>query len=110
YSVVPKKFQFLPTDNFAFKEIDKLAIIVVSSRECDSKWGMKEKKSNLMGEILTLQMEDKSVRFQLLKTFSENFDDHEKMYEYPTVIVDNVNKLYQKGYRHFIYIAKVPYS
>jgi len=110
YSVVPKKFQFVPTDNFEFKEIDKLAIIVVSSRESDSKWGMKEKKSNLMGEIITLQMQDKSVKFQLFKTFSENFDDHEKMFEYPTVIVDNVSKLYQKGYRHFIYIAKVPYS
>lgn len=110
YSVVPKKFQFVPTDNFEFKEIDKLAIIIVSSRESDSKWGMKEKKSNLMGEIITLQMQDKSVKFQLFKTFSENFDDHEKMFEYPTVIVDNVSKLYQKGYRHFIYIAKVPYS
>lgn len=110
YSVVPKIFKFLPTDKFAFQELDKLAIIVVSSRESDSKWGINEKKSNLMGEILTLQMEAKSVRFQLLKTFSENFDDHEKMFEYPTIIVDNVNKLYQKGYRHFIYIAKVPYS
>jgi hypothetical protein len=110
YSVLPKKFQFLPSDKFAFKELDKIAIIIVSSRESDSKWGIKEKKSNLMGEILTLQMEAKSVRFQLFKTFSENFDDHEKMFEYPTVIVDNVNKLYQKGYRHFIYIAKVPYS
>ncbi|MBD2139619.1 hypothetical protein H6F32_19135 [Anabaena sp. FACHB-1237] len=110
YSVVPKKFQLLPTDKFAFKELDKLAIIVVSSRESDSKWGIKEKNSNLIGEILTLQMEAKSVRFQIFKTFSENFDDHEKMFEYPTVIVDNVNKLYQKGYRHFIYIAKVPYS
>ena len=108
YSVVPKKFIF--TDNCSFKELDKLAIIIVSSRESDSIWGRKEKKSNLMGEILTLEMKAESVRFQLLKSFSENFDDHEKMFEYPTVIVDNVNKLYQKGYRHFIYIAKVPYS
>ncbi len=110
YSVVPKKFHLLPTDKFSFTELDKLAIIIVSSRESDSKWGVKEKKSNLMGEILTLQMEAKSVRFQLFKTFSENFDDHEKMFEYPTVVVDNVNKLYERGYRHFIYIAKVPYS
>ncbi|MEY3401197.1 MAG: hypothetical protein RLZZ86_812 [Cyanobacteriota bacterium] len=110
YSVVPKKFIFSSNNKFAFKELDKIAIIIVSSRESDSIWGINEKKSNLMGEILTLQMEAKSVRFQLLKTFSENFDDHEKMFEYPTIIVDNVNKLYQKGYRHFIYIAKVPYS
>lgn len=110
YSVVPKKFQLLQSDTCSFKELDKLAIIIVSSRESDSIWGIKEKKSNLMGEILTLEMKAESVRFQLFKSFSENFDDHEKMFEYPTVIVDNVNKLYQKGYRHFIYIAKVPYS
>ncbi|WP_026104390.1 hypothetical protein [Anabaena sp. PCC 7108] len=110
YSVVPKKFKLLKTDNFEFKELDKLAIIVISSRESDSKWGKKVKKSNLMGEIVTLQIEPQSVRFQLFKTFSENYDDHENMFEYPTVVVDNVDKLYKQGYRHFIYIAKVPYS
>ncbi|TAF06656.1 MAG: hypothetical protein EAZ77_11725 [Nostocales cyanobacterium] len=110
YSVVPKKFNLSKTDKFEFQELDKLAIIVVSSRESDSRWVTKAKKSNLMGEIITLQMEAKSARFQLFKTFSQNFDDHEKMFEYPTVVVDNVDKLYEKGYRHFIYIAKVPYS
>jgi hypothetical protein len=110
YSVLPKKFQLSESDKFAFQELDKIAIIVVSSRETDSTWVTKAKKSNLMGEIITLQMKPKRVRFQLLKTFSENFDDHEKMFEYPTVVVDNVDKLYQKGYRHFLYIAKVPYS
>jgi hypothetical protein len=110
YSVIPKKFNLSSTNKFEFKELDKLAIIVVSSRESDSKWGTKARKSNLMGEIITLQIEPKSARFQLFKTFSENFDDHEKMFEYPTVVVDNVDKLYAKGYRHFIYIAKVPYS
>ncbi|WP_168504065.1 hypothetical protein [Anabaena sp. UHCC 0187] len=110
YSVVPKKFKLLKPDKFKFQELDKLAIIVVSSRESDSKWGTKVKKSNLMGEIVTLQIESQSVRFQLFKTFSENYNDHEEMFEYPTVVVDNVDKLYKQGYRHFIYIAKVPYS
>ena len=110
YSVVPKKFTLHNPDKFKFQELDKLAIIVVSSRESDSRKGVTTKKSNLMGEIITLQLETQSARFQLFKTFSENFDDHQKMYEYPTVVVDNVEKLYQKGYRHFIYIAKVPYS
>lgn len=110
YSVFPKKFTFSPTDKFAFQELDQLAIIVVSSRESDSRWNIKEKKANLMGEIITLQTEAKTARVQLFKTFSENYDDHQKMFEYPTVVVDNVDKLYQRGYRHFIYIAKVPYS
>ena len=110
YSVIPKKFIFSETDKFQFKELKKLAIIIISSRESDSKWGTKTKKSNLMGEIVTLKMETKSARFNLFKTFSENFNDHEKMFEYPTVVVDNVDELYKQGYRHFIYIAKVPYS
>ncbi|MTJ48791.1 hypothetical protein [Dolichospermum sp. UHCC 0259] len=110
YSVVPKKFTLHSHEKFKFETLDKLAIIVVSSRESDAKKGVTTKKSNLMGEIITLQMEAQSVRFQLFKTFSQNFEDHQKMYEYPTVVVDNVDKLYQKGYKHFIYIAKVPYS
>lgn len=110
YSVFPKNFTFAPTDKFTFQELKKLAIIVVSSRESDSRWNIKDKKSNLMGEIITLETENKTARVQLFKTFSENYDDHQKMFEYPTVVVDNVDKLYQRGYRHFIYIAKVPYS
>lgn len=110
YSVFPKKFTFLPTDKFRFQELNQLAIIVVSSRESDSRWNIKQKKSHLMGEIITIQTKDKTARVQLFKTFSENYDDHQKMFEYPTVVVENVDKLYQKGYRHFIYIAKVPYS
>ncbi|MFM7364609.1 MAG: hypothetical protein ACKO11_08960 [Cuspidothrix sp.] len=110
YSVFPKKFTLSPTENFNFQELDKLAIIIVSSRESDSHWNIKEKKSNLMGEIITIQTKDKEAKFQLFKTFSENYDDHQKMFEYPRVVVDNVDNLYKRGYRHFIYIAKVPYS
>ncbi|WP_413174352.1 hypothetical protein [Anabaena azotica] len=110
YSVFPKKFTLHNPEKFQFENLDKLAMIVVSSRESDAKRGVSTKKSNLMGEIITLEMEAQSARFQLFKTFSQNFEDHEEMYEYPTVVVDNVDKLYGKGYRHFIYIAKVPYS
>ncbi|MDB9373765.1 hypothetical protein [Nodularia sphaerocarpa] len=110
YSVLPKKFTLQNPDKFEFKGLDKLAIIVVSSRVSDSKWGTETKKSNLMGEIIDFQIQPQTVTLRLLKTFSENYDDHQDMFEYPSVVVENVNKLYQKGYRHFIYIAKVPYS
>jgi hypothetical protein len=113
YSVLPKKFTLKDPDKFQFSELDKLAIIVVSSRVSDSKWGTQTKKSNLMGEIIDFQIQNQTpqtVKLRLLKTFSENYDDHQKMFEYPSVIVDNVDKLYKKGYKHFIYIAKVPYS
>lgn len=112
YSVLPRKFQFKETGKFTFQEIDKLAIIIVSSRETDSVWNssVKYKSSNLVGEIIVLEVKEETVRFQLLKTFSENYEDHQKMFEYPAVIVDNVDALYSKGYKHFIYMSKVPYS
>ncbi|MDH6105833.1 hypothetical protein NWP22_08135 [Anabaenopsis tanganyikae CS-531] len=110
YSVLPKKFTFPPGEEFQFRELDKLAMIIVSSRGSDSRWGMEAKKSNLMGEIIDFQIQPQTVKLRLLKTFSENYDNHEDMFSYPSVIVENVDKLYKKGYRHFIYIAKVPYS
>jgi hypothetical protein len=110
YSVLPKKFTFPPGEEFQFRELDKLAMIIVSSRGSDSRWGMEAKKSNLMGEIIDFRIQPQTVTLRLLKTFSENYDNHEDMFSYPSVIVENVDKLYKKGYRHFIYIAKVPYS
>ena len=110
YSVLPKKFTFPPGEEFQFRELDKLAMIIVSSRGTDSRWGMEAKKSNLMGEIIDFRIQPQTVTLRLLKTFSENYDNHEDMFSYPSVIVENVDKLYKKGYRHFIYIAKVPYS
>jgi hypothetical protein len=110
YSILPKKFTFPPGDKFQFRELDKLAMIIVSSRGTDSRWGMEAKKSNLMGEIINFQIQPQTVTLRLLKTFSENYDNHEDMFSYPSVIVENVDQLYKQGYRHFIYIAKVPYS
>ena len=107
YSVLPKKFSF--TSASESPELEKLAIISVSSRESDSKWGSGEKISNLMGEIIGLRRQDNAVRVQLLKTFSDNYH-HKQMFTYPSVVIDDVAQLYQMGYKHFIYIAKAPYS
>lgn len=107
YSILPKKFSFSNTKDTP--ELDKLAIIIVSSRESDRKWSGKDKISNLMGEIIGLIQQDKSIRVQLLATFSENYDN-EQLFTNPDVIVQNVAKLYKKGFRHFLYIAKAPYT
>lgn len=108
YSVLPKKFTFASASD-APKLVDKLAIVIVSSRECDRRWSSSQKVSNLMGEILGLTGKDGAVRVQLLSTFSDNYE-HQQMFQHPTVIIDEVAKLYRKGYRHFVYIAKAPYS
>ncbi|MEC4819146.1 MAG: hypothetical protein SAK29_38615, partial [Scytonema sp. PMC 1069.18] len=108
YSVLPKKFTFAnPSD--APQQVGKLAMIIVSSRESDRKWGSIQKLSNLMGEIFVLSSQDNAVRVQLLKTFSDNYE-HQQMFREPDIIIDEVAKLYKKGYRHFVYIAKAPYS
>ena len=109
YSVLPKKFTFAnPSDSP--KELDKLAIVIVSSRESDARWNCDQKLSNLQGEIVGItRQKDGSVRLQLLKTFSETYE-HEQMFKEPTVVRDEIGKVYKMGFRHFLYIAKAPYS
>jgi hypothetical protein len=109
YSVLPKKFTFTnPSD--APKELDKLAIVIVSSRESDARWNSEQKLSNLQGEIVgAIRQKDGSVRLQLLKTFSETYE-HEQMFKEPIVVRDEIGKVYKLGFRHFLYIAKAPYS
>jgi hypothetical protein len=63
-----------------------------------------------MGEVVGVRrLEDGTVRLQLLKSFSENYY-HQDMFREPTVVIDEVGNLYRRGYRHFVYIAKAPYS
>lgn len=45
----------------------------------------------------------------MIGTFSDNYNQQE-IHSHPDVLIDQVNQLYQKGYRHFLYIAKSPYS
>jgi len=105
YSTLPKVFQF----NQQQPQLDKLAIIIISSRESDRKYDEEQVLSNLMGEIITLDREGNKVTLKNLKTFSANFAK-EQMYRQPWIIIDEVNELYKKGYKHLFYIAKTPYS
>lgn len=62
-----------------------------------------------MGEILGFTCQNGAVKVKLIKTFSDNYQQ-KQVFSHPTVIIDEVAKLYQKGYRRFIYIAKAPYT
>jgi len=110
YSVLPKKFTFANQSDSPI-EVEKLAIVIVSSRESDAaRWNSEQKLSNLQGEIVGgMRQKDGSVRLQLLKTFSETYE-HEEMFRQPTVVRDEIGKIYKMGFRHFLYIAKAPYS
>ncbi len=107
YSVLPKKFQLIGSS--PAPQLDKLAIIVVSSRESDARFSSSQKISSLTGEVIGISLKEDTIRLQLLKTFSDNYD-HSRIFKDPTVIIDEVNKIYKLGYKHFLYIAKAPYS
>lgn len=108
YSVLPKRFTF-PNTLDCPHLVTKLVMIIISSRECDRGWNSTQKQSNLMGEILELRYHNDAVIVQLLKTFTDNYE-RQQMFKNPDVVIDEVSKLYGMGYRHFVYIAKAPYS
>ncbi|MBE9212472.1 hypothetical protein IQ247_07055 [Plectonema cf. radiosum LEGE 06105] len=108
YSVLPKKFTF----NHGLEspqEVNNLVIIIVSSRESDRSWKGSQKISNVMGEILGFTCQNGVIKIKLIKTFSDNYQQ-QQLFTHPTVVIDEVAKLYQQGYKRFIYIAKAPYT
>lgn len=108
YSVLPKTFQF--NSSSYSTQLDKLAIIIVSSRESDASWRGGKRISNLLGEVVGVErLQDGTVRLETLNTFSANYN-HEQMFQSPTIVIDEVDKLYRSSFRHFMYIAKSPYS
>ncbi|MBR8827012.1 MAG: hypothetical protein DSM107014_03740 [Gomphosphaeria aponina SAG 52.96 = DSM 107014] len=111
YAVIPKNFHFSnPQDQ---PKLDKLVIMIVSSRECDAKKGnpnRDERISNLVGEIVTVNRRDNGIiQLRKWKSLSENYPTAE-MYRQPVVISDAVSNLYREGYRHFLYIAQTPFT
>lgn len=110
YALVPKKFKF---QGGYQPQLDKLAIIVVSSWLSDAVWNEKDRAtriSNIYGEIILInKVSDTVIKIEPLKTFSDN-EQHYKIYRKPTIVSDEITKLYQQGYRHFLYIAKAPYT
>ena len=106
YSVLPKVFQFSDYQ----PQLEKLAIIVVSSKESDASWRGDRKLSTLLGEAIGIQrVANGSIRLEPLHSFCANCE-HEQMFQRPVAIVDAVAKLYDEGFRHLLYIAKTPYS
>ncbi|MDJ0713269.1 MAG: hypothetical protein QNJ54_03480 [Prochloraceae cyanobacterium] len=109
YSILPKKFKLNNPPSTC--EVNKLAIIVVSSRECDRSKKDNYKITNLIGEIVGLErQEDNTIRLKRISTLSENYNSKE-IHRSPNILRDWVDTLYdRRGYRHFFYIAKSPYS
>ncbi len=111
YSVLPRKFTF--TDNLDTPNLDKLAIIIVSSLESDARTGNRNRQgriSNLVGEAIAIARQpDGAIRLHIIKTFSDNYSNR-RLYQDPPILIDTVNNLYQQGYRDFLYIAQAPFT
>lgn len=109
YSVIPKNFRFAKVEDTP--SLEKLALIVVSSGECDARKGgdRLQRIANLIAEVVTIDLlPDGRVQVKSQKRLSANYPS-EMMYRQPGVILDAVTSLYHQGYRHILYIAKTPY-
>ncbi|MEG5041696.1 MULTISPECIES: hypothetical protein [unclassified Microcoleus] len=111
YSILPKKFRF--DDNVQLApELDKLAIIVVSSRDSDAKRSNQnrfQRQASLIGEIVGInRLDDSTIQVEMLKTLSENYSVS-RLYSEPLILEDVMSQLYQQGYRNFAYISQAPY-
>ena len=108
YSILPKRFELKQPPSH--HKIDKLAIVVVSSRECDRSWRGDYKKSNLIGEVIKIDRKTGgSISIYTSKTISEHYDSNQ-LYRDPDILIREVKQLYNSGYKHILYIAKSPYS
>ncbi|MEG4309774.1 MULTISPECIES: hypothetical protein [unclassified Microcoleus] len=111
YSILPKKFRFDDNVQLA-SELDKLAIIVVSSRDSDAKKGNQnrfQRQASLIGEVVGInRLDDSTIQVEMLKTLSENYSVS-RLYSEPLILEDVMSQLYQQGYRNFAYISQAPY-
>lgn len=111
YSVLSKKFKL--TDNSGFLNMEKLAIIIVSSRESDAKRdnaNSKDRIVTLIGEVISVErLEDGSVKIQPLRTFDNNYPLR-SMYREPPILIETVKDLYSQGYQNFLYVAQATYT
>jgi hypothetical protein len=110
YSILPKKFRFSNVQ--LAPELDKLAIIVVSSRDSDAKKcnpNRFQRQASLIGEVVGInRLDDSTIQVEMLKTLSENYSVS-RLYSEPLILEDVMSQLYQQGYRNFAYISQAPY-
>ncbi len=105
YSRLPKKF----VQSISF-ELDKMAIIVVTSRTCDNTFDIDTQINLLVGEVI-LFYKDRAGNAvcDSWKTFEDYYwiDD---LYSSPVILADIVTELYELGFLKILYVAKAPYS
>jgi len=113
YTALPRLFQRKEPDATQHppRQLQKLAIIVVSSRKCDYNTQTPDYyKSSVLGEVIGIEcLPDQTIRVGTLSTFSVN-QDNKEMYTRSDAVLEQVRHCYAQGYRHFLYLARAPYS
>ena len=119
YSALPHKFRLnvasqastATTPMLAHRQLEKLAIIIVSSRKSDVNFKSPDYyKATVFGEVVGIErLPDGYVRVGTFSTFSTN-QASEHMYSRPEAIIEQVKACYAQGYQHFLYVAHAPYS
>jgi hypothetical protein len=88
-------------------DIPKIAIVVITSMKTDFQKG-DQYRTGVFGEVYTIDSSGKTSKFQRSDTFFDHYN--ETVYEQSKVLVDVIQKLYDAGYKHILYIAKTPYQ
>ncbi|HVB20553.1 MAG TPA: hypothetical protein VNG51_01225 [Ktedonobacteraceae bacterium] len=119
YAALPRRFQlplpaqdsFSPSQTVPRRQLDKLAIVVVSSRKSDvNKKTPDSYQATIYGEVIGIERQsDGYVRIGTLSTFSANQPSY-LIYEQPATLIAQVKACYAQGYRHFLFVAHAPYS
>lgn len=113
YTALPRTFrrQPLPQTQIPPRQLQKLAIIVVSSRKCDYNTRTPDfYKASVLGEVIGIEcLPDQAIRVSTLSTFSVT-QDNKEMYTRSDAVLEQVRQCYAQGYSHFLYVARAPYS
>ncbi|MGI9061694.1 MAG: hypothetical protein ACR2H5_24330 [Ktedonobacteraceae bacterium] len=111
YSALPRRFQLSSSSQVLRRQLDKLAIVVVSSRRSDMNRKTPDTyQATVYGEVIGIERQaDGYVRIGTLSTFSANQPSY-LMYEQPAALIAQVKACYAQGYHHFLFVAHAPYS
>jgi hypothetical protein len=107
YNVLPRIIERPKT---APNALDKLAIIIISSRRSDLHTGSAFQRICVYGEVVfcTRQLDGK-LKVEQFKTFAVN-ETSDDVYRTPRTLNDQVRRCDKAGYHHIFYIAKAPYT
>ncbi len=111
YATLPKRFAGQISAITAAIDIGRCAILMVSSRACDSVAGDERNRVlTIAGESVGLvRLNTGDVAVQRLRRFTGTYPARDVPTK-PTAILDEAARLYERGYQHILYVAASPYK